>query len=955
MSVPELDCARFLEDATLLSVDQQVSHARTLGPPETVVPALAEHIESLSIADLAKADRASEMVLRLAQALGPPASQARAGRARGHVLAYSNRYDEALDALNASAGLADLAKQPIEAARARLALLHVFARLARYDDAITAGSLAYQAFVEAGEQLLAAKAQINLGVVHRMRDDPATALEMFDSARPKLASNPVALAQLDSNRAEAMLDLNRFADAQDTFRSALAVFEQQGVWRAAAIVEGNLADMMSRQGRLERALYHFEHARRHMEDNAAPGDLARLAAEQAEALAAVGLYEESVSSYEGALPILAGHGLIWEEARANAGLGRALLRLGRRSAALSRLQAAGAAFNSLGHKTGCGRIALLRGELAWANGEHEIGRRLVSEALELLGRRTADAAAAHHALACMDLESQQLDSCDRRIATALEAVQRLRLAPLLADLLQARAHLRKAQGSPGAAIVDLRNALEQIERVRGTLQAERFRAAFLGQRESVYEDLVDALLAQEQHNATAEAFVVAERAKSRSLLDRMTGALDTAIDQARGSRDASEDRIQADLVRCTGELNALYRRIDDILPGDRELRLGDDWSGQIDQRERELALLESRLGATRGVGGLFARPLDVGAVQALLQPHCVLIEYFMCRGHLVAFAVRPEGLPSVHRLVEAGALHQALRRFGFQVSRCVARAASGRAGAPSLLSSARSELGRLHDLLIRPLRPELNDARRLIIVPHGRLHALPFHALWDGREHLVEQYEVVYAPSASVLANLSIRDHSPKSRKHSTLVVGVPDPLAPQIHQEVESIATATEGARILFGPDATVQAFMEEAADASLIHLACHGRFLPSSPLSSGLKFADRWLTVRDLYGLRVNGPLVVLSACETGMADVGAADELAGLLRGFLAAGASSVISSLWALKDQTAAKMMASLYKTWYRNVLRNGSDLGATMRAIQCQTLKEEPHPAFWAPFMLVGNP
>ena len=103
------------------------------------------------------------------------------------------------------------------------------------------------------------------------------------------------------------MELNRFSEAETAFHAALQAFEDAGVGRACAIVEGNLGDLMSRQGRLDRALYHYERARRKFEADQAAGDLARLEAEQAEALAGAGLLTQAAESYSVALPELGEH------------------------------------------------------------------------------------------------------------------------------------------------------------------------------------------------------------------------------------------------------------------------------------------------------------------------------------------------------------------------------------------------------------------------------------------------------------------------------------------------------------------------------------------------------------------------------------------------------------------------------------------------------------------------
>nr|MBA3414229.1 CHAT domain-containing protein [Chloroflexia bacterium] len=242
-------------------------------------------------------------------------------------------------------------------------------------------------------------------------------------------------------------------------------------------------------------------------------------------------------------------------------------------------------------------------------------------------------------------------------------------------------------------------------------------------------------------------------------------------------------------------------------------------------------------------------------------------------------------------------------------------------------------------------------AERLVLVPHGPLHALPLHALWDGEHarYLIETAEVRYAQSASVLGHLHRATGERRRRAAGpALVVGVPDAAAPRIGEEAVRVAAALETGLLLLGNEATCEAVTAAARAAPVIHLACHGVFAPERPLGSGLKLADRWLNVRDVYGLRLRADLVTLSGCETGRATVGDGDELVGLVRGFLAAGAASLLLSLWVVDDASTADLMESFYASY-----KQGASAAAALRHAQLALLARQPHPAFWAPFVLGG--
>jgi CHAT domain-containing protein len=187
------------------------------------------------------------------------------------------------------------------------------------------------------------------------------------------------------------------------------------------------------------------------------------------------------------------------------------------------------------------------------------------------------------------------------------------------------------------------------------------------------------------------------------------------------------------------------------------------------------------------------------------------------------------------------------------------------------------------------------------------------------------------------------------------LVCGVPDPATPHIEKEVRAVAGALPDAKQLVGPEATCRRVLEEAANADVVHLACHGWFSPDNPLTSGLRLADRWLTVRDLFGIGLKGSVVVLSGCETGQAAVSGGDEQVGLVQGFFAAGASALVMTLWALHDKTAENMVASIYEFWHNEAPGEKRSLAVALRKAQLRVMESHPHPAFWAPFILVGHP
>ena len=154
---------------------------------------------------------------------------------------------------------------------------------------------------------------------------------------------------------------------------------------------------------------------------------------------------------------------------------------------------------------------------------------------------------------------------------------------------------------------------------------------------------------------------------------------------------------------------------------------------------------------------------------------------------------------------------------------------------------------------------------------------------------------------------------------------------------------------QVCVGAQATVQQVKADMADCDILHFACHGLFRHDNPLFSSLQLHDDKLTAADAVRLKLNGALVTLGACESGRSEVIAGDEMLGLPRAFLGAGASSVLVSLWLVHDETTAAFMQS----WYAHI-QQGQPRAQALRAVQRAIKSQRPHPYYWAPFVLMGQ-
>jgi CHAT domain-containing protein len=261
-----------------------------------------------------------------------------------------------------------------------------------------------------------------------------------------------------------------------------------------------------------------------------------------------------------------------------------------------------------------------------------------------------------------------------------------------------------------------------------------------------------------------------------------------------------------------------------------------------------------------------------------------------------------------------------------------------------LLEGTEVHLQELYLEVFAPLRPRL-EARHLVVVPHDVLHYLPFHALLDGKRHLIESFTVSYAPSAAIFALCQAKS----AKSQGSLILGVPDPQTPHILKEVQSVAAILREPELFLGASASLATLQERGPRSRIVHIATHGYFRQDNPMFSGIRLGDSYLNLYDLYQLRLPVELVTLSGCATGLNVVTAGDELLGLVRGLLSAGAQTLLLTLWDVHDRSTAEFM----KLFYRRFRRHGHKALALQGAML--ELRERcPHPYYWAPFILVGK-
>jgi CHAT domain-containing protein len=698
------------------------------------------------------------------------------------------------------------------------------------------------------------------------------------------------------------------------------------------------------------------------------------------------------------------------------------------------------------------------GRIAYANKDLETARKHFQNALDAgsgalpvvakLGQTRRFRAAARTSLGDVALREGRYKDAAKMFTDAAEGAkkdERLDLMWPAQRGLGRSLWLQAAQEKDSAKMRDqalnsYRDALKTIETIRaGGLRADESRTTFLATTKDVYDEASSAFAEMALMNASgnaslsgkaldyaAESFRIAEAGRARSLLD-MLGEVNAQItegvpaDLLKKKQD-NLDRQQQIAEQLTGiALSGDQKQ----KPSDLESEL-DKLQTEFDQIENQIRTASPKYAALTG-----GQPLALADVQQkVLDDNTVLLEYALGADNSYLFAVTKSGV-SLYKLPgRAGADKLATdfraqlippklqrRIVGIDVAADQQRGLGVVQGPAEDLPPFVAASNALYKAVVEPAAPVIAD-KRLLVVADGALNYIPFEALLknaDGADYaslnyLVKTNEIVYSPSASVIA--AIRQNSSGGAGKSMLLVADPVFSADDPRAKGNAGATASGDTRGLgLGLEAAVNDVSTNAeaspgglhlarlsgtrteadeiskiakaggAQADLwtdlnanednvksrdvagyryVHVATHGLLDADRPQFTGVvlslvgnKTNDGFLRTDEIFNLKLGSPLVMLSACETGLGKEKRGEGVIGLTRAFMYAGAPTVGVSLWSVADKSTADLMTDFYK---RLLATTPQPAAAAMRDAQLAMIngKKYSAPFYWAPFVLVGE-
>jgi CHAT domain-containing protein/Tfp pilus assembly protein PilF len=911
-----------------------------------VVDRLYARVVRLARIDLQRATRLAQAAKWVADKLDDDGSRAQSLRANGHILFSRGRHREALEYYEAALKLFRQLGREVDAGRTMNGALQSLISLGRYDEALASARDAREIFERHGNLLSLARLDANVGNIMYRQDRFDEALALYSRAYEELAriGEPQDVAAALSNMAMTYTSLNDFQKAQETYEQARAYCERHDMPLLVMRADYNVAYLYYLRGEYTRAIDMYRTVQEQCDLLADAYHSALCDLDRSEMYLELNVTDEAGELAERALARFDALGMAYEAAKAAANLAVAVSRRGDVTRALELFDHARQLFAREGNPIWLALLNYYEALVLYRKGLHVRTRGLCEAALELFARASVPGKAAlcELLLARVELQAGDLDAAERACGAALEKLEGTE-APILAYQAQFVLGLvREARGERDLAYDAFRKAYDGLEHLRSHLYTDDVKVAFLEDKLTVYESLVTTCLALGSRRELQEAaFGYIEKAKSRSLADLIAFRAASLTPRVEGGMGDEVRRLRHELTwHCRqleleefGREQRSPRRVERLRHKVRAL--GRQLSGSLDElatTDQEFAALQS--GASAGLE----------EIRSTLPADTMLLEYYQARGQYYVCIVTRERLEVVP-LVPSAEVRNFLRLLHFQLSKFRLGPNYVTGFAEQLQVAAETHLRELYTALIAPIRDRL-QASHLVIVPHDALHGLPFHALLDGHRYLIDDFTMSYAPSSSVYRLCRIK---PATSAGPALIMGVPDDLTPFITPEIQAVARVLGEARVFLGAEATADQLRQHGPTSRFVHIATHGLFRRDNPMFSSIRLGDGPLGVYDLYQLRLSAELVTLSGCGTGVSAVVGGDELLGLVRGLLYAGARAVLLTLWDAYDRSAADFMTAFYTH-----LRSGWSKERAAQQAMLKLRDSYPHPFFWAPFTLIGD-
>ncbi len=863
-------------------------------------------------------------------------------------------------------------------ARTRIGRISACLRLNRTTEALRDAEAARAIFMQHQKYRRAGQIDVNAAIVHFEVGDYEQALVLFDRAidtyRRLDEDASLNIARAQANKAITLAALGKFREASALHEQACETFAAMGTKEDISVAreELNIADIAEAQGYHSRALHFYLQSAERFQKHDMHFSYFEVAQQTCLCLVRLNRLQEAYDLADEAVNFF--RRLPGQEHN----LARSLMQKAMVAMAFDNVEEAGAMLHEasirleeIGYTALAAIARLRRAEL------HFVTHAFSESAQEVddVARVFIEHKDQPHLVQALFLQAR-LSDVDGEIAHAVSLCQQAFAIAQQQELLDLQyqcndllGQLAERQGDYTAAIAYYDRAIQGIEEVQSKLVFDE-QSSFLEDKDSIYQRAVILALHLDQQE---NALLYVERAKSRVLNDYLRNNIDIRLHVGRQG-DLS---LVEDLVHLREEQawysSVVYNSENDGLLNDStssHLRTAEVVQARQEMRKRERHI-ESILGQLQqssvNAEVPHRQPEQMRTIVTSVRQHLgadtCAVEYYLDKRDLAIFVITQQG---IHVQMVPGVAPR-LKRY-LSLWRTNVDLAGKAAGTEEraqtfngLLENGLGLLQILHQILIEPVITAVSAYSHMIVIPYGVLHYLPFHCLFDGAQFMIERKDISYAPSLSVLDICHQRAERLRANGihlEESLVMGVTqERQLPFVMHEAEMVAQQLHVPCFL-GIDATSERLQQIHNTCPLVHIAAHGHFRLDAPNFSFIQLADRQMSSIEAFNLDLSGcALLVLSACETGRVVIGGIDEFMGLGRGFLYAGAASLLPTLWKIDDASSAELMTLFYQSLLQGYGKAAA-LAIAQRIFLARVrgtpLSFQAHPFFWGAFQLLGD-
>jgi CHAT domain-containing protein len=505
-----------------------------------------------------------------------------------------------------------------------------------------------------------------------------------------------------------------------------------------------------------------------------------------------------------------------------------------------------------------------------------------------------------------------------------------------ARMLSLKGDIKSYEGDINAALDFYLQAVAMVERDRRKLRDERSRGIFSEEQLQYYNYPILEFLQRRQY---AKAFDLLERSRSRVFADLLSS-------RRLNLRKPPEQRLYAEAMLLQTRIADQQTKLFDL----NSQPVSTATAAKVKRLKDTIRALEAQHQAVLSRMGTEApqlKDLVVSAPatlqqlqQSMREENYELLQYQVLEFKLILWHITSDSvfvrsifLPRLQMKSKLAALQRSLVDHNTAFNETVSK-----------------------ELFLYLIQPALSRIRsdHLVIIPHDDLNNLPFQVLQDpvdGR-YLGERFKLTYAPSVSVQLGLK-RSKSPFAGR----LYAVGDPSIGDAGPEIEAIAKLfPAGTRTVMTNGVREDQLKTQLGDVDVVHLALHGKYNASEPMLSYLSLEpggsdDGQLTAAEMFALPLaQSPLVVLSGCETGRAEASRGNEIQGMARALIYAGAASMVLSQWRVDSAATALWM----QTFYQSAMAKSIPAAARDALTRVKANPAYRHPYYWAAFTVISR-